>query len=319
MSDNAWPQIGVLGAGGVGCYFGGVLARAGAPVTLVGRQAHIDAIVRDGLYIDSPNFREHIRVRATTGLEVLRDSGVVLVCVKSTDSESAARALQPHLGASARVVSMQNGVDNAARIASILARPVLAAVVYVGVVMTGPGQVRHTGRGDLVVGPLREHAVADPSLMASASGIAAMFERGDVPCKVSTHVEAVLWEKLTLNCVYNAISALGCANYGRVAQTPSVHALLPDIVSEVVAVAHADGVELDRDRLVAGSYALAQSMSTQISSTAQDIQRGKRTEIDALNGFIARRGDALGVPVPINRTLHALVKLREDAPEALPR
>jgi 2-dehydropantoate 2-reductase len=304
--------VAVLGAGAVGCYFGARLARAGIAVTLIGRPLHVEAIARDGLHVLQHDGDWSVPVWATTDAAAAADADLVLVTVKTPDTAAAARALAPHLAAHARVVSMQNGVDNAARIAAELAQPVYAAVVYVGCHMDGPGRVRHTGRGDLVVGVPRALASR-----ADAAGdlpvIAAMFEAAGVPCPVSPDVEAALWTKLTLNCAFNAVSALANVTYGVMAANAPARRVMEDAVRETVAVAGAEGVALDADALIAAAWKLAAAMAGQYSSTAQDMQRGKPTEIDALNGLVAERGDALRVPTPVNRTLHALVKLSEQA------
>jgi 2-dehydropantoate 2-reductase len=303
-------RVAVLGAGAVGCYYGGLLARAGTPVTLVGRPAHVEAIRRDGLSIEWADRRETIRVGASTDAAAVKDADVVLVCVKSPDTDAAARSLAPHLRADTVVASLQNGVDNAERLRAVLPQPVLAAVVYVGAYMEGPGVVRHTGRGDLVLGASRADATR-PEVARGLARVAAMFEAAGVGCPVSDDIDAALWTKLAINCAFNAISALGRARYGRMARDPRIRALMEGTVRESVAVARAGGVALDERRLVDAVWGVADALAQQYSSTAQDILRGKPTEIDSLNGFVAARGDALGVDVPINRTLFALVKLRE--------
>jgi 2-dehydropantoate 2-reductase len=300
----------VVGAGGVGCYFGAMLSRAGIDVLLVGRPVHADAIRRDGLTVRQGAGEWRVRPRVATDTAAASDADVVLITVKSPATASAARALAPYVRDDARVVSLQNGVDNAARIAGELALPVYAAVVYVGVRMEAPGIVQHTGRGDLVIGVPRSLAGrGDPEHDLSA--LAAMFETAGVPCPVAADIDAALWTKLTLNCAFNAISALGDAQYGRMAGMPEIRSVMEGAVRETVAVAHGDAVRLDADELVAATWKLAEAMAEQNSSTAQDLQRGKPTEIDALNGFVVQRGMALGIPTPVNRTLHALVKLRE--------
>jgi 2-dehydropantoate 2-reductase len=110
MSD--WPRTAVVGAGAVGCYFGGMLARAGAPVTLIGRPGHVMAIRRDGLLLDTLHFREHVKLDASTEPDAVAGAGLVLVCVKSGDTEAAARSIAPHLARDATVVSLQNGVPD---------------------------------------------------------------------------------------------------------------------------------------------------------------------------------------------------------------
>jgi 2-dehydropantoate 2-reductase len=302
--------VAILGAGAVGGYFGAMLARAGIDVTLIGRPAHVEAIARDGLHVLQDEREWSVRVRAAVDAAAARDADVVLVTVKTPDTSEAARTLAPHLRADVRIVSLQNGVDNAARIAAVLPQPVYAAVVYVGCYMEGPGRVRHTGRGDLVIGVPRALATrGDP--VGDLRALASMFEQAGVACPTSPDIEAALWTKLTLNCAFNAVSALGHARYGRMAGNPSVRSVMEEAVRETVAVARAEGVALDPDALVAATWTLAAAMAEQYSSTAQDMQRGKPTEIDALNGLVARRGAELGIPTPVNRTLHALVKLRD--------
>jgi 2-dehydropantoate 2-reductase len=310
MNATRWPRVAVLGAGAVGCYFGGMLARAGAPVTLIGRSAHVEAFRRDGLLLDALQFKEHVRVEASTDAAAVAGADFVLVCVKSGDTEAGAKSIVPHLARGATVVSLQNGVDNAARMRPLVPAEVVAAVVYVGCEMAGPGHVRHTGRGDLVVGGAGEAG------LQRAAAVAALFERAAVPCRVSDNVDGELWTKLIVNCAYNAVCALSRLPYGPMIASPWAREVMPQVVEEAVAVARAEGVRLDTDGLMDRVWKIGEAMPTQFSSTAQDIGLGKPTEIHALNGYVARRGEALGVPAPVNRTLHALVKLREAAGRA---
>ncbi len=306
-----WPQVAVVGAGAVGCYYGGMLARAGAPVTLIGRPAHVAAIERDGLLLETLGFTERVPVAASTDLAAARGAGLALFCVKSTDTEQTARAMAPHLDPDAVVLSMQNGVDNVERLRPHLRATALAAVVYVAAAMAGPGHLRHTGRGDLVIGalPPDDQATARPLL----ERVAGWLQQGGIPCVVSDNVEGELWAKLLINCAYNAISALGRARYRRIGAHRLALGVLQEAVREAVAVAQAAGVRLPEGDPVEAACAISRSMAGATSSTAQDIARGRRTEIDHLNGYVVRRGEALGVPTPVNRTLHALVKLLEEA------
>ena len=304
----------VLGAGAVGCYYGGMLARAGAPVMLIGRARHVEAIVERGLVIEWAERKETVPVDASTQLEAIRGAELVLLCVKSQDTEAAARAVAPLIAAETAIVSLQNGVDNGSVVRSVLpANPVFAAVVYVGTYMNGPGIVRHAGRGDLVLGAVRGNAMRANDEQLAA--IASTFERAGVPCTVTTDIDAALWTKLVINCAFNAVSALGRSHYGRMAAEPAVRGVMERALREAVAVGVASGVALDETALLPEMWRIADAMAGQHSSTAQDIAAGKRTEIDALNGVIARRGEAHGIDVPVNRTLHALVKLREAANE----
>jgi 2-dehydropantoate 2-reductase len=307
VEGETWPRVAVLGAGAVGCYFGGLLARAGAPVTLIGRPRHVEALERDGLWLESLRFQERVPVTASVAVEAAREAAVVLFCVKTLDTDEAARSLAPHLAPGTVVLSLQNGVDNVERIRAAGGFEALPAVVYVAAAMTGPGRVKHTGRGDLIVGDPRGGRRGD------LERLAALFVRAGVPCTVSDDVRAELWAKMSMNCAYNAVSALGRAKYGRVAQHAHAREVLRLAVEETAAVARASGIHLAEAELVEAAFRLGEAMREATSSTAQDIHRGKRTEIDSLNGYVARRGAELGVATPVNQTLHALVKLLEEA------
>jgi len=191
MPEKDWPRIAVVGAGAVGCYFGGMLARAGAPVTLIGRAPHVDAIKRDGLFIDSIHFQERVSVSASTDIAAARDAQLVLFAVKTVDTENAAKLLAPHLAPGSIVVSLQNGVDNAERIASAASIQVIPAVVYIAVAMTGVGQVKHSGRGDLIIGnPSPNYGATDSELVE----VAATFTRAGVACRISENISVALWK-----------------------------------------------------------------------------------------------------------------------------
>jgi 2-dehydropantoate 2-reductase len=318
VPGKEWPRVAVVGAGAVGCYFGGMLARAGAPVTLIGRTPHVEAINRDGLFVDSIHFKEHVRVSAATELAAARDTQLVLFSVKTVDTESTAKLLAPYLAPDTLVVSLQNGVDNAERIDFAAGIHAISAVVYIAASMIGLGRVKHSGRGDLIIGD----ASGNPSSNHDASEsevaeVAATFARAGIPCRVSANITAELWEKLIMNCAYNALSALSQAKYGRIARDAGSIEMIRQVVIEAVAVGKAAGVPLSADTLVAAALTLgSEAMPEAVSSTAQDIARGKPTEIDSLNGFLVRRGAEMGVPTPINQTLYSLVKLLEQAPAA---
>jgi 2-dehydropantoate 2-reductase len=315
VHQTDWPAVAVVGSGAVGCYFGGMLARAGAPVTLIGRPQHVEAFRRDGLRMETARFQESVAVAASTDLAAARGAQLVLFCVKSIDSEPVAKSLAPHLAPDALILDLQNGVDNVARICRQLPNAVVAAVVYVACEMIGPGRLKHHGRGDLVIGALGAGAGqgaghAAPT-RAQLEALAGMLAHADIPAMISDNIEGELWLKFLINCAYNAISALGRSRYARMTGMPESRAVMEAAVGEVLAVAKAAGVRMPGGDLVARAIGLADAMPQQLSSMAQDLARGRRTEIDDLNGLVARRGRELGVPTPVNATLHAMVKLLE--------
>jgi len=290
----------IMGAGAVGCFYGGMLARAGVPVTLIGRAVHVQAIRQQGLRLQMQSFDEVVHPHASDQPEALAQADVVLLAVKSTDTEATGAQMRPFLKPGALVLSLQNGVDNADRLRAVLPGvDVAATAVYVAAEMAGPGHLRHHGRGELIIEPGPRSAAVAQALQAAG-----------VPTQVSSRVRDVLWTKLVINCAYNGLSAVGQVAYGELMQRAGMTEVQHDLVAECRAVAAADGVTLPDD-LEASVRAIAQSMATQMSSTAHDLRRGKPTEIDYLNGHVVRRGDALGVPTPANRMLWEAVKLLE--------
>ena len=311
---SSWPRVAVVGAGAVGSYFGGMLARAGAAVTLIGRPAHVDVWARTGLVFDGVTVQETIPVAAATSVDAARDAELVLVCVKSGDTEDTARALTRYVRSDALVISLQNGVDNVPRMRTAAALDPIASVVYVAASMPQAGTIKHGGRGDLLIGDLPGRVTSPrPGELARVAG---WFEAAGVPCRVSPDIEADMWVKLITNAALNAISALLNAPYGHIVSIPEARQMLAQVVGECVAVARAGGVALPPTDFVDMVWRFAQHVPHVFSSTAQDLARGKRTEVDALNGYIVQRGAALGVPAPVNQALATLVHLRETVPAA---
>ena len=304
-STQNWPRIAVVGAGAVGGYFGGMLARAGVPVIFIGRPAFVDAVKQNGLFLDTVQFQERVKVEASTDLAAAREAEIILFCVKTTDTEETAHALAKVLSEDAVIVSMQNGVDNAEQIQAASGLEALPAAVYVAASVPAPGTVKHVGRGDLVLGPKNE----------VTERVAAIFTRATIPCRISENLIGELWTKLVWNCALNALSALGKVTYGEILASADAKQLVETTVNEVLAVAKASGIQPagleDPRATLIGAYKVAESMAATRSSTAQDMMRNKKTEIDSLNGFIVRRARELNIAVPINHALFTLVKLAE--------
>ena len=304
-AESVWPKIAVVGAGAVGGYFGGMLARAGAPVVFIGRPAFVEAVQMNGLFLDAVQFQEKLKVEASADLEAVRGAQLVLFCVKTVDTAATARAMAPLLSRDTIVLSLQNGVDNAEQIRAASGIEALPAAVYVAASVPEPGRIKHVGRGDLILGPDNE----------KTRRAAAIFARANVPCRISENVAGELWTKLVWNCALNALSALGRARYGEIIASADARKLVETTVYEVLAVAKAAGIQPaglgDPKAALAGAFKVAEQMSATRSSTAQDMARGKRTEIDSLNGYIARRAAELGVAAPVNHALFTLVKMAE--------
>jgi 2-dehydropantoate 2-reductase len=311
-SSDSQIRVAVLGAGAVGSYFGGMLARAGSQVTLIGRPAHVEAIRAGGLFLDAASFQERVAIGASAEVSAARDADVILFCVKTTDTEEAARSLAPHVSAGAIVVSLQNGVDNVGRIRAASGIDALPAVVYVAAALPEPGHVKHLGRGELVVGELKDGGSPASSRGDRTERVTSLFTSAKVPCRVSPDISVDQWTKFIMNCAGNAVTAITQTSYAAAGRNLQTREVMSQVIAETVAVARASGVALPEVDFIGMGLKFIESIGYATSSTAQDLARGKRTEIDSLNGYVVRRGKELGIATPASFTLFALVKLLED-------
>ena len=244
----------------------------------------------------------------------MQGADLVLFCVKSTDTEAVAEAMAPHLGADALVLSLQNGVENAATIARRVRQPVVPAVVYVATAMPEPGVVKHYGRGDLVIGAMRAaDSARRRAVAARLQGLVDLFATAKVPVRISRRRDG--------RAVVEADGELRLQRHLRTRPD----AVRPDGGAAFDPRAAAGGRRRGGgggrgrrrrrcrcERSLEAMEGIAAAMPAQLSSTAQDMARGKPSEIDHLNGFVARRGRELGIATPTNQALHALVKLVES-------
>ena len=292
-------QVAVIGAGAVGCYYGGLLLKAGHDVTFIGRQPHVDAINAHGLLLETQTFRFHLPAKAATDAASLASPDLVLFCVKSADTEEAGRSLAGWLRPETSVLSLQNGVDNPQRLRGVTGHPVIPAVVYVGSEMAGPGHVRHHGGGALVIG-------ASPASEALAQTLGA----AGIRTTIADDIEVTQWSKLVTNCAFNALSAVAGIPYGPMLEVEGTRDVVASAVREAVMVARASGVSMP-EGILEQILKIPAAMPNQMSSTAQDVARGKPSEIDFLNGYVVRKGAELGVPTPTNQALQVMVKLAQ--------
>ena len=304
----------VAGAGAVGSVIGGLLARAGARVTLLGRRAHLDAVQSDGLALEGL-FGEH-RVHGLTCVtepgELRGPYAAVLLTVKSYDTAAVAATVAPLLAADGVLVSLQNGLGNleaAARAAG--AERVLGGRVIFGAEVLAPGHVRVTVIADPV---LIGCPTGDAARQADAERWAERLAAAGVPARATRTIAAELWAKVFYSAALNPLGALLGVTYGALAAGADTRAVMDTVIDEAFAVARAEGVALPwpdaaayRDTFYGR---LVPSTAGHRSSMLQDIERGRPTEIDAINGEVVARGRAHGVAVPANAVLTRLIRAR---------
>jgi 2-dehydropantoate 2-reductase len=302
-------RIAALGAGGIGGYYGARLAKAGHEVAFIARGAHLEALRRRGLTVRTADGDATIPVTAVSDTSLVGGVDLVLFCVKSYDTDAAARALLPLLGRDTVVLTLQNGVDHVDAIASVVgADAVLAGAVYAALQLVEPGVIARTGgEGKVVLGE------TTGAVTERVQRIAGAFQQSDLPTQVSSDISRVLWEKFLFITGIGGVTALARSGIGRLVASREGRALLRSSCEEIAAVALAGGAPLPPDavgRVLTQAEALPPPWR---SSMARDLDEGRRLEVDALSGAVVRRGVADGVPTPIHRTIVACLSVHQPS------
>lgn len=289
-------RVVVFGAGAMGSLVGGLLSRK-AEVTLVCRAAHARAVTARGLRVEGLT-RGTFRPAATTSARAVRAADLILLTTKAYDTLAAAEAMRGG-GATAPVLSLQNGLTNLKELMDTLpGNPLLGGTTTHGVTFLRPGVVRHAGRGDLVIGVSR----GAPSL---ARRVAALFEASGLRCRTTTRLPSLLWKKAVVNAAINPVTACLRLENGQVLERPESRLASRFAAQEAAAVARAAGWPVGRPwQEVRGVLA---ATARNRSSMLQDIEAGRPTEIESINGEIVREAAEHGIDVPVNAgLLHAV-------------
>jgi 2-dehydropantoate 2-reductase len=304
----------VHGAGAVGGYFGALLAAGGHDVTFVARGDNLGALRAQGLVVHLGEGRS-IRlpsVHAVADPAEAPGADLVLVCVKSYDTPAAAAVLRPAVGPDTVVLSLQNGIENEERLAAGLGLPpLMVALTRIGVAVVSPATIAYSGRGTILFGE------PDGRTSARAERVADLFRAAGVPHQLRADILVAAWEKLAWNAGFNAVTTLTRTTVAEALAVPASRALVVDAMEEVDAVATALGVPVRRartEKVLEDSVAGLPEFRT---SMLQDLLRGRRLEHDALNGAVVRAAGRAGVPVPVNRTLCALLDRLDPAASRL--
>ena len=296
----------VYGTGAVGGYFGARLATGGHDVTFVARGRNLEALRADGLRVLMGTPAETIHVQRVRAVERPADAPpaeLVLVCVKSYDTATAADALRAVVGADTIVLSLQNGIENEAILAERLGLPpLLIGLTRIGVELTAPATVLYSGRGEILFGE------PDGSESQRAHRLAATLAAAGVPHQLRRDVLVTAWEKLAWNAGFNAVTTLADATVREVLALPACRDLIVTAMEEVDAVATALGIPVRRHRTQTVLDDSLTGLPDFPTSMLQDRRRHRRLEHDAINGAVVRAATRTGIAVPVNRTLHALLE-----------
>lgn len=298
----------MLGAGGVGGYFGGRLAAAGKNVTFLARGAHLEALRRDGLRLRSAVHGDClVKIEAAETLAGRDVADVVLVCVKSFDTECALAAAKPIIGPDTLVLSLQNGIDGVDRIEALIGRSqCIAGVAYVFAALAAPGVLDHHFGGRIMFGELDGRSTLRIRALQSA------FAGAGVAAELSPDIRRILWEKYLFICAQAGVTALARCTIGVARENSETWRLYRRIVEELRTLAAASGVDLSPDTVEKIMRAAEHLPPDSVSSLANDLARGKRLELDALHGTAVRRAEILGVSMPTVFAAYAALKPHQD-------
>jgi len=296
-------RILVVGAGAMGSFLGGLLANRN-DVTLVSRRPHADSIRRSGLRITGKT-HAIARPRVVTSLRTPQQADLVLIATKSYDTDAAVDSVRP-LARRALFLTLQNGLDNPAAIARRASR-VVAGTTGIGVTFLRPGEVRHAGVGDTVVGSYAG-ATADDAVL-----VRDLLVEAGIPTEVSADIHRDLWLKVIVNCAINPLTAITRLKNGAIARIPWLGEAAASVCREAAAVARAVGLEIDDNEAVLRMLTVARRTRENRSSMLQDVEARRRTEIDAINGAVVREAAHRKIAAPVNAALHALVRGIEES------
>jgi len=305
-------RVAVVGAGGIGGYCGGLLARGGADVTLVARGAHLRALQEQGLTLKSQRFGTFtVGVPATDDPARVGRADLVLFCVKAYDLEAAARQCRPLVGPETAVIPVQNGIDIAERLEGVFGPGrVLGGLTYVAARIETPGIVVQQGAAEaLIFGEL------EGGTSPRANRLERFLQGSGLPAELRADIRLELWEKFVVICATGGVLALLRLPFGPVFASPEAVALLRGVTEEVAAIARACGVDLAADavaRLL--EYLRANMDAAARSSQLGDLEAGRRLELEFLNGTAVRLGRRLGVPTPLNFAIYAALKPYAEGP-----
>ncbi len=299
-------KIGFAGAGAVGCHYGSKLQQAGFDLILLARGAHLKALQTMGLQHDSGGKTDNIAIAATDEIKQLKDCGIIIISCKMTDLANMISALQPIVQTNMLLVTLQNGVEAPDLVATAFPGNAIAAgTAFIGAQFTQPGHLVHSAAGSIRMG-LWQQGDAEYRL----APLIESFQLASVPAKIETDPTVMLWRKLLWNCGFNAITAITQSYARDIAANKETLHIVQQAMQEAVAIAQKECVNIDQHD-IAKHIEITLKMGDLKTSMWQDIESGKQTEVDYMNGYIAKKAERLHIAAPTNRMLTSLIHAME--------
>ena len=303
-------KITIIGPGAMGCLFGGFLAKnPGNEVWLLDKDPARASFIRDnGIKIEGISGPSSVRINATHRTDEIVTCDLIILCVKSYDTDEAIKGARGLVGKDTLILTLQNGIGNIERIGKIVGmEKVAGGVTSQGATLLGVGSIRHAGRGDTIIGRVVGGRVKDLQLEA----VFHVLNDAGLETKVSPNVQGLIWSKLIVNVGINALTAITRLHNGKLIKFSGTREILRIAVLEAVEVAKKNGISLIYEDPVQKVESVCEATATNISSMLQDVLKAKKTEIDFINGAIVDEGRKHGISTPVNEVLTALVRTIE--------
>ncbi len=296
----------IIGSGAMGSLFGGLLALCGEEVWLFARRSeYVHAIEKNGLIIEEKGSVRNININITTDVASIGWADLVILFVKTYQTEKAIKDSLPLQGEKTIYLTLQNGLGNEEIISKYIdQKNILLGITGHGATLIKPGHIRHAGWGKTFIGEL------DGKITSRANQISNMFRKAGIETEVSTNIHNLIWEKLLINVGINALTALTGLKNGQLLDHQETLRLMEGLVSEAVEVARGKGILIEGN-MIEKVKAIAEITRENRSSMGQDFDYRRKTEIDAINGAIVREAKKLGISVPYNEVITDLVKVIE--------
>ena len=304
-------KIAIVGAGGMGAMTGGLLKEAGADVHLHDiDKEHIETIKKNGLLIEGIGGERRVPINATARIGDIGVADLIIIFVKSYDTEHAAAEAKKIDGEHTTALTLQNGLGNV----EILERAfgsdkVLAGTTDAAATIIGPGRVKHTASGNVYMGEL------NGEITQRVREVVTLFTKAGFNAHSSDNVTGLIWTKLILNLAINPLGTILRARCEKLIDNDYSRTLMRQVVEEAVRVAEKKGVTLMYPDMVQAAYDLAEKNAASVNSMAQDFLKGKKTEIEAISGAIIKEAERAGISAPFNQAMAMIVKALEHTRE----
>lgn len=300
-------KISVIGAGAMGGLFGGLLKKAGHTVLLIDKRLeHVQHINEYGLIIQSQDKQDTIKIEAATEIEKVHASDLIFIFVKSYSTKEVVEQLKYFISKKTCIVTLQNGIGNAEIIKEVLGvQKVISGTTSYGATLISPGKIYYTGKGMTYIGEI------DFSCKKRAIKLADTLNAAGICCQYSPNIDKMIWSKVIINAGINAITAITGVKNGSIIEETELLAIMTAAVEEAAIVVKAKNIEFAYKNPLEMVINVIKTTANNISSMAQDVQNGRQTEIDFINGAIVREGKKLGIPTPVNEMLTNLIKYLE--------